>query len=73
MKIAKRNTSYLFNEIPFGGVFEYDDTIYMRMNPIYSGGDNMICNAASLLSGRYELLDDDQEVIYYPNTILTFE
>lgn len=73
MKIAKRNTYYLFSEIPFGGVFEYDDTVYIKMNPVYYGGDNMVCNAVSLLSGCYELLEDGQEVIYYPNAILTFE
>lgn len=73
MKIAKHNTYNLFNEVPFGGVFEYDDSIYMKMNPVYYGGDNMVCNAVSLLSGRYELLDDEQEVIYYPNAILNFE
>lgn len=73
MKIAKRNTYYLFDEVPFGGVFEYNDTVYIKMNPVYYGGDKMVCNAVSLMSGRYDLLDEGQEVIYYPNAILTFE
>lgn len=73
MKIAKRNTCYLFSEIPFGGVFEYDDTVYIKMNPVYYGEDKMVCNAVTLMYGRSELFDEEQEVIYYPNAILTFE
>lgn len=73
MKIVKPTTYYLFSEVTFGSVFGYDDTIYMKMNPVYSSEDKIICNAVSLLSGRYELIDDGQEVIYYPNAILTFE
>lgn len=73
MRIAKPTTYYLFSEVIFGGVFGYDDTIYIKTNPICSGEGEIICNAVSLLSGRHELIDDRQEVIYYPNAILTFE
>lgn len=73
MRIVKNNICRPFSEVPFGGVFEYDDTFYIKIVPVSDDADILLCNAISLVSGNQEIFDCNDDVIYRSNATLTFE
>lgn len=71
LKITKKPCMRKFSEIPIGGVLEFDDTIYVKIQDLLSGGVtfNVVC-----LSEEYTKVGwfrPDDEVGYYRNAELT--
>lgn len=47
--IRENNGNHLFDEVDVGGIFEYDNDIFMRFREVISNGQ--ICNAICLEDG----------------------
>lgn len=76
LKINKKPYLMKFSEVPIGGVFEFDDTIYVKIQDLTSDHFGVTFNVVCL-SGEYTQvgwLELNYEVAYYPNAelILSF-
>ena len=72
MEIMRSTKVMEFKDIPMGGVFQTCNTVktaYIKISTLY---DEFNCdgNAINLMDGTLYYCDDDEKLLYYPNTIL---
>ena len=72
MEIIRSTKVMEFKDIPMGGVFQTCNTVktaYMKIGTLY---DEFNCdgNAINLMDGTLYYCDDDEKLLYYPNTVL---
>ena len=68
-----RNTKVMeFKDIPVGGVFQTHNTIKTAYIKIGTLHDQFNCegNAINLMDGTLYYCDDDENLLYYSNTVL---
>ena len=72
MEIIKDTKVMEFKDIPVGGVFQTHNTIKTAYIKIGTLHDQFNCegNAINLMDGTLYYCDDDEKLLYYPNTIL---
>ena len=72
MEIIKDTKVMDFRDIPVGGVFQTCNTVetaYIKVGTLY---DEFNCdgNAINLTDGTLYYCDDDEKLLFYPNTVL---
>ena len=72
MEIIKDTKVMEFKDIPVGGVFQTHNTIKTAYIKIGTLHDQFNCegNAINLMDGTLYYCDDDEKLLYYPNTVL---
>ena len=72
MEIIKDTKVMEFRDIPVGGVFQTHNTIKTAYIKIGTLHDQFNCegNAINLMDGTLYYCDDDEKLLYYPNTVL---
>ena len=72
MEIIKDTKVMDFRDITVGGVFQTHNTIktaYIKIGTLHDQF-NYEGNAINLMDGTLYYCDDDEKLLYYPNTIL---
>ena len=72
MKIIRNTKVMDFKDIPVGGVFQTCNTVETAYIKISLAVDQFNCegNAINLMDGTLYYCDDDERLLYYPNTVL---
>ena len=52
-----------FEDIYAGGVFEFDDSLYLKIWPVLDSNTDCICNAVNVMDGEHYVFDDMENVM----------
>ncbi len=52
-----------FGDIYAGDVFEFDDSLYLKIWPVLNANNICICNAVNVLDGEHYTFDDMESVM----------
>ena len=52
-----------FEDIYAGDVFEFDDSLYLKIWPVLDSNTDCICNAVNVLDGEHYVFDGMESVV----------
>ena len=65
MKIVDKRSDFRvrFGDIYAGDIFEFDDSLYLKIWPVLSADNICVCNAVNVLDGEHYTFDDMESVM----------